>query len=77
MKYTVQAFGRRVGAIGVFHPIRHEVEASSPEEAVLKTYEVYDHLSKIEVKPICPNCGQWRHCATDDCVNECRKRGFA
>lgn len=25
-------------------------------------------------KPVCPNCGQWQD---PDCLNECKKRGFA
>lgn len=27
------------------------------------------------VRPICPNCGQWQN--GGDCLNECKKRGFA
>ncbi len=27
-----------------------------------------------ETKPVCPNCGQWQD---PDCLNECKKRGFA
>ena len=26
------------------------------------------------VKPVCPNCDQWQD---PDCLNECKKRGFA
>jgi hypothetical protein len=26
---------------------------------------------------VCPNCGQWQHKATGDCLNECAARGFA
>lgn len=76
MKYIVTAMGRRVGAIGIFHAIAHEVEATSREDALLKTYDVYEHLMRVEVRPVCPNCAQWQHPPADDCVNACRKRGF-
>lgn len=26
---------------------------------------------------VCPNCGQWQHASSGDCLNECVKRGFA
>lgn len=75
MKYTVKGYGRLVGAIGRMHPITHEVEADSPESALLKTYDTYDHLSGVSITPICPNCGQWQ--TGGDCLNQCKSRGFA
>lgn len=36
--------------------------------------------TRAGAKSICPNCDQWQHPRTDgpaDCVNECRRRGFA
>lgn len=28
--------------------------------------------------PVCPNCGQWQHAGNGgDCLNECKRRGFA
>ena len=25
---------------------------------------------------VCPNCRQWVHAFNNDCLNECRRRGF-
>ena len=34
-------------------------------------------INKVETPSVCPNCGQWQRWSNDDCLNECRRRGFA
>jgi RNA polymerase subunit RPABC4/transcription elongation factor Spt4 len=32
----------------------------------------------MAANPVCPNCGQWQHAGNGgDCLNECKRRGFA
>ena len=34
-------------------------------------------INKVGAPSVCPNCGQWQRWGDDDCLNECRRRGFA
>jgi hypothetical protein len=51
-EYTITFNGRKAGAIGIFYWITETVQAESEQEAVLKLYEKYDHITqkKITVK---------------------------
>jgi hypothetical protein len=31
----------------------------------------------VSPQTVCPNCDQWQHASSGDCLNECRRRGFA
>lgn len=46
----------------------------------LPDVEVF-YLSKADARAnastVCPNCGQWQHASTGDCLHECKRRGFA
>lgn len=76
--YHVIGFGRHVGAIGILHPFTCRVDAPNEDAARLKVYEQYEHISGLRLIPltVCPNCGQWQHVSSGDCLNECRKRGL-
>ena len=41
--------GRKVGAIGIFYPGSVTVAAETPEAALLKAYETYEHLMFVTV----------------------------
>ncbi len=43
-KFTVTGHGRMKGAIGIFHFVSVEVDAETPEEAIIKSYEQLDTL---------------------------------
>ncbi len=43
-------------------------EAAPPHDAPL--------FRLVNPQTVCPNCGQWQHESTRDCLNECRRRGF-
>ena len=51
---------------------RDSFDAAETDAAIARTAAAWP---TIEVKAICPNCGQWRW--DGDCFNECAKRGFA
>ncbi len=44
MRYFVQFTGRKKNAIGLFYMIQDEVNAETPEEAVRKLYDTYEHI---------------------------------
>lgn len=54
MKYLVSGHGCQVGAIGIRHRFAQELEADSEQDARLKIYEFYEHLSGIVIQPIDP-----------------------
>ena len=82
--YRITFFGRLAGALGESGHHTLTVEAPDVEAARLKLYDTHEHLSigRIEALPphasgVCPNCGQYQHATGGDCLNECRRRGFA
>ena len=52
MKFIVSGNGRKVGAIGIFHPFTCEVEANSLEEAKILVYDQYDHITSMKVEKL-------------------------
>ena len=53
MKYLVKAaYGRTVGAIGIFHPVEVTVEADNPEAALIKAYDTIEHLQDVTITPV-------------------------
>ena len=48
--YTISFTGRKVGSTGKFYRIRTKVKASSPNDAIKKLYDDYEHLSNIIIK---------------------------
>lgn len=44
MKYRVIASARKIGAIGIRGFMVRDVEADSPEQAILKCYETHEHI---------------------------------
>lgn len=58
--YRITFTGRQLGAIGIFSPFVERVEATTPEEALAKLYDKYEHISgwEIEIEPVrCAGCG--------------------
>lgn len=52
MRYLVQAkSGRRVGAIGITHPIAVYVEADNADAALIEAYNYIEHLAGVTVEP--------------------------
>ncbi len=49
--YSASFIGRQLGAIGIFYPIRFELEAPDLEAAKLKLYETHEHLSDLRIVP--------------------------
>lgn len=47
MKYIATFTGREKNAIGLFYQITASVEANNPEEANLRLYYKYDHISQL------------------------------
>ena len=45
MKYQIEFYGRRVGAIGICYNMVEVVEAESPEQACSRLYDSYEHIS--------------------------------
>jgi hypothetical protein len=53
--YKATFMGRQKGAIGIFYKITDTVEADNREDANLKLYDNYEHISLlqlVEVKPV-------------------------
>lgn len=48
-KYECNFIGRTKDAIGIFYPIRAEVEAENPEEANVNLYDKYDHIHQLVI----------------------------
>lgn len=48
MKYKIKFIGRQIGAIGKFYNHTVIVEANSEEEARLKLYDKFEHISMTE-----------------------------
>ena len=53
-------------------------ECNDADEAakLLESHELAS-INKVGSPSVCPNCGQWQRWGNDDCLNECRRRGFA
>lgn len=47
--YQINFNGRSVGAIGLTYPRTMRVKAKSEHKAILKVYEVFEHLSNIKI----------------------------
>ena len=47
-KFTIEFYGRTKGAIGSFYTIRDSVEAETKDEAILKLYDKYEHIQRVE-----------------------------
>jgi hypothetical protein len=47
--FTVHFVGRKLGAIGVLYPITEAVKAKTPEEAIKKLYDRYEHIRIINI----------------------------
>lgn len=50
MRFIVTGHGRKVGAIGIFERFRCEVEARDEQEARIKVYDYYEHISGMRVR---------------------------
>lgn len=74
MRYEVQFYGRRIGALGVTYPITAVVDAATEDAARLQLYETYEHILTPVYREVCTNCGQYRH--DGRCLNDCQTRGF-
>lgn len=46
-KWFIQFKGRQVGAIGTKQNYAVNVEADTPQDALLKVYNTHDHLSRL------------------------------
>lgn len=57
---------------------QHTTEAEAEQLSLVALSSL---LTPTVAPGVCPNCGQWQHGKTDggpeDCLNECRRRGFA
>lgn len=51
MTFFASFIGRNVGAIGTFYRINTTVEASSSEEARLRLYDRFEHLTDLKLTP--------------------------
>ena len=49
MEYRCTFVGRKLGALGVCETVFETVDADSPEEARLKLYENYEHISVLTI----------------------------
>lgn len=47
--YIVSGHGRAVGAIGIFHSFTCLVKAESVEDAKVRVYDQYEHISGMRV----------------------------
>lgn len=50
--YRVNFKGRQVGAIGIFYAIADTVQGEDEEQARLKLYEKYEHISGLKLTEI-------------------------
>jgi hypothetical protein len=66
-RYDLYFSGRRVGAIGITHPVLITVEADNEMAAALKAYDTHEHIaggvngvrvSLAYERKVCPVCGQ-------------------
>ncbi len=51
MLWQVSFNGRTAGAIGITYPITDTVEADTEEEARLKLYDKYEHITQFKAQP--------------------------
>ena len=47
--FTIQFSGRKAGAIGIFGNFEETVEANNKDEAILKLYDVYEHITILKI----------------------------
>lgn len=52
MKYQASFVGRQNGAIGICYPITTEVEGDTEQDATLRLYGKYEHISKLKLTPV-------------------------
>ena len=52
MKYLLSFTGRKVGAIGVFYPIKLVIDAPDAESAISKAYETHEHMTGLKVREL-------------------------
>lgn len=45
--YLLTFIGRKIDAIGAFYPIVTEIKAESKEDAILKLYTKYEHVTNL------------------------------
>ena len=51
-KYQASFNGRKVNAQGITSNFMTEVEANSRQQAELKLYDTYEHISNLELKAV-------------------------
>jgi len=49
-KYHISGYGRKVGALGRIGYFSKYIEAPSEEEAKIKIYDYYEHISKMNIR---------------------------
>lgn len=49
-RYTASFTGRKVGAIGITYYIQDWVEAENEEQAKLKLYDKYEHITGLNLR---------------------------
>lgn len=93
MIYRCTFRGRAIGAIGIFHDVARDVDASDPEAARLACYETHEHISGFRATPaegappLCRFCNARpvphgkRTCGAGECMSahlaECKARAAA
>jgi hypothetical protein len=50
MTYKIHFIGRKNGAIGITYHNYVTVEAETPEAAILKLYDTYEHIRVIKIE---------------------------
>ncbi len=52
MKYRLDFYGRKVGAIGIFYQTSVTLEAANEDEARRKIYDTHEHISGLRVTEV-------------------------